>query len=608
MKTTVLTFIISIFVLSLQAQWQKMPGTARDIGVGAEGSVWVIGTGQVGASDFTIHRLNGTTWNQLSGGAVRIDVDPTGNAWVVNSSGQIYRWERNAWNQVEGTASDIGIGSNGHVWIIGKTATEGGFNIQRRRGSTWENIPGGALRIDVDHNGNAWVVNSYGNIFRWHNNSWLRVEGRGREIGICPEGNVYLVGWDAHGAGYRVFSGAANRPFSATDGGLVQVSGGPGGRIYGIDNANNIWRFGSGDALPEAPANTRMMTRFDPAVHGFKFVNNFTVPTQFAGINGPTFGGLCGGMVYAALDYFYARMPVPAQDYMPAERTTLQSYLYSRQMNSVERNLDKWAEYGFNPGGARNREFFTWGVEFGGGRLGELMRKIDAGDPVPLGLQSCGNDCGCNDPAGCMGSHQILAIGYDLGRYRGNTNNYAGDVQIFVYDPNYPGRTMILRPNVGGAMWYYENRPRDKWRAYFTDMKYTRSTPPAIPANASELVATFITGGDDLRGGGDQVNLVLILNDGSTLRFDRLNGGARWADGSSQSVARSLPAGFNPSTINSVRLETNFKGGFGGENWNLQEFFLEIKQNNSTTSLVSQSGTPLVRFTGERKVWEYRIR
>src|SRR6478752_5079889 len=48
-------------------------------------------------------------------------------------------------------------------------------------------------------------------------------------------------------------------------------------------------------------------TRFDPAVNGFHFVNtylNYFVP-------GVTTGGRCGGMSYAALDFFFAGQPVP---------------------------------------------------------------------------------------------------------------------------------------------------------------------------------------------------------------------------------------------------------------------------------------------------------
>ncbi len=214
-------------------------------------------------------------------------------------------------------------------------------------------------------------------------------------------------------------------------------------------------------------------------------------------------------MVYAALDYFKRNQPIPLQDYMPAEGTTLQRYLYDRQVNSIVENADKWGEYGFNPFGNRNREFFNWGIQMGSGRLGELRAFIDRGEPVPLGLQECGADCRCAN--GCPGSHQVLAIGYQLGRYSGDMTNHVEDVRIFVYDPNHPGRIMTLRPNVAGAWYEYVEDANCRWRAYFVNQKYRPSVPPAIAHTSSELLVEFVTGNDDLRGGNDNVNIVLLL-------------------------------------------------------------------------------------------------
>lgn len=354
----------------------------------------------------------------------------------------------------------------------------------------------------------------------------------------------------------------------------------------------------------------RVMTRFNPAVHGFKFVNNFSVQTRLAGFNGPTFGGLCGGMVYAALDYYYAGSLIPQQNYMPAEGMPLQSYLYNRQMNSALPNADKWIEYGVNPFGSRNREFFNWGLQLGSGRLGELISKIDRGDPVPLGLQACGNDCGC--PGGCPGSHQVLAIGYDMGRYKGDVGENIEDLSIFVYDPNYPGRTLTLQPKVGGAMYVYneegQNEVRScRWRAYFTDMKYTRSTPPAVSTAPNEVVAVFRTGGDDLRGGNDNVHLVLLMRSGATIRFENVNNGKRWADGSIQPISRPLAANFNAADIVGVRLETTLGGGIGGDNWNLEALKIEIRVNGANNIVFDKAATPLFRFTGNQRTREFRF-
>lgn len=355
--------------------------------------------------------------------------------------------------------------------------------------------------------------------------------------------------------------------------------------------------------LPGSAIAAPVMTRFNPDEHGFKFVNRFK--NIFISELNWTTSGLCGGMAYSALDYFNARMRIPQQDFMPAEGTTLQSYLYNRQVNSIERNVDKWVEYGFNPGGARNREFFNWGLQFGGGRLGELRQRIDRGQPVPLGLQSCGDDCGC--PGGCPGSHQVLAVGYDLGRYTGNLNVNAEDVSIFVYDPNFPNQILTLKPNVAGAMYGYAERPSKRWRAYFVDTKYSRATPPVIADRPNELIVRFDTGGDDLRGGNDNVHLALLLRTGATIRFENINDRKRWIDHSSQSVSRSLPASLRPEDIVGVRLETTFGGGMGGDNWNLDGLQVRVRVGSGDRTLLNRTGRPLFRFTGDQRVREFRF-
>lgn len=67
--------------------WQQMPGTARDISVGANGDVWILG---IGGGD--PHRWNGATWDYMDAYAgINIDVGPDGQAWMVKEDGTIWR-------------------------------------------------------------------------------------------------------------------------------------------------------------------------------------------------------------------------------------------------------------------------------------------------------------------------------------------------------------------------------------------------------------------------------------------------------------------------------------------------------------------------------------
>ena len=89
--------------------WQLLPGAAKDIDVGADGSAWVIGTNPV-PGGFGIYRFNGSGWDNVPGGAVRIGVGPDGLPWVVNSGGSIFRRSSNDWQLLPGAAVDIDVG------------------------------------------------------------------------------------------------------------------------------------------------------------------------------------------------------------------------------------------------------------------------------------------------------------------------------------------------------------------------------------------------------------------------------------------------------------------------------------------------------------------
>lgn len=170
-------------------------------------------------------------------------------------------------------------------------------------------------------------------------------------------------------------------------------------------------------------------TVFDPGWAGFKFTNNFT--NDFIPVLDWRTNGLCGGMSYAALDYYFASSrSIPQQWYAPGNGTPLRSYLYDRQVTSLNNNLDQWFELGNNPLGTRNHEFFEWGLS-NDSRITPLRHYLDAGIPVPIGLQGTGE----------TGNHQMVAIGYDMGRYAGDLGSNKGEFKIFVYDPNSPNTT-----------------------------------------------------------------------------------------------------------------------------------------------------------------------
>jgi len=63
------------------------------------------------------------------------------------------------------------------------------------------------------------------------------------------------------------------------------------------------------------------------------------------------------------------------------------------------------------------------------------------------------------------------------------------------------------------------------------------SPKPATPAGyIDQLELKFATGDDDLRGGNDNVNVLVSLKDGTTQAFENVNNSNRWADRTSSTV------------------------------------------------------------------------
>lgn len=350
---------------------------------------------------------------------------------------------------------------------------------------------------------------------------------------------------------------------------------------------------------------TKKMTNFNPAIHGFKFANTFSNELNIAGLNGPRLSGYCAGMAYAALDYYNSGISIPSQNFRPLKGTPLYEYIFTRQMNANLWNADKWAELITNPFGWRTDEFFNWGLQgSNGGRIQELKEFIDNGKPVPIGLFKGGN-------GGFNAHHEVLAIGYDMGRYKGDLGNFKEDFKIYICDANFPNQTMTLAVNPSTQSYYYLEDPSCNWLTYFVDKKCNASTPPRI-ANVvlpnDGLVRVFNieirTGGDDLRGGNDNVHAIVNYTDGTSDKYENINLRQRWINNYCETVTLNLRKPAKLNQIRSISFQTTFGGGIGGDNWNVDGIMIVAKEGNSERWVFNQVAYPIVRFDGNNRPFE----
>jgi hypothetical protein len=235
-----------------------------------------------------------------------------------------------------------------------------------------------------------------------------------------------------------------------------------------------------------------VMTDFRPSNDGFLFNNSgwtdapYTLPPLQGTPLDITFGnantGLCGGMVFAALDYFYDQQRIPQVMANPDNRDPLFLYLVARLfdtfdpmsislllalMSSAAADDDETlGEYVDLPCRARVMAYEEWPL---------VRADIDAGRPSPLVLQTIKS----NLPWDLGHCHQVLVYGYEA---------HGHSVKLHVYDPNKPldddvwmtfqdgdiGRRIKVDHNVGIT----EDDLSQSPIYCFIRMNYDRERPP----------------------------------------------------------------------------------------------------------------------------------
>ena len=193
------------------------------------------------------------------------------------------------------------------------------------------------------------------------------------------------------------------------------------------------------DIIESMPA--VLLPRFTAVANGFPFPNSWEpgtpvieLLTPFGTLKlGDASGGVCGGMVYAAADFYVFDRPVP-QERSPS----LFKYLCRRLLDSwsLPFGVVKYYNWQRRPGNTR-----TWlgtRLQSGVTRLTveeewpKIRAAIDSGVPAPLGLVKV-HSWRFQDMAH---NHQVLCHGY---------TDDGSNATLHVYDPNWPSRAVTLQ-------------------------------------------------------------------------------------------------------------------------------------------------------------------
>ena len=131
-----------------------------------------------------------------------------------------------------------------------------------------------------------------------------------------------------------------------------------------------------------------------------------------------------------------------------------------------------------------------------------------------------------------------------------------------------------------------------------TDKSLTIPLIIAAPSQVNRLALTFNTGSDDLRGGDDNLNVTIGYRDGTFQIVPNVNGGAKWSDNTKNVVNINLNHSVLPNDIINLKLETTFKGGWGGDNWNMNSVQVAAIGPNVNKVIFTYG---YKRFTGDDK-------
>ena len=216
-------------------------------------------------------------------------------------------------------------------------------------------------------------------------------------------------------------------------------------------------------------------TGFNPLLHGFHFTNNFTntvLSTPFGDI---TTSGRCGGMSFAALDYFYAHMTIPGHmDYdfgptqTPADGKPLPDYIYKREMDLIVSDGLRFFEWTERP------DHHTW-VRDGVTELTKneefpkLMATL-ANGPVPIALIVATSILHIGD------NHVIVASGAEF-------DESSGTMMVHGYDCRNPNEAVTLTSTADDPHFILTidryTDPSEVWRGWFV-ANYSAITPTYV--------------------------------------------------------------------------------------------------------------------------------
>lgn len=236
----------------------------RSLAIGNDGSVFAL------SFDGALSRWSNARnrFSSFPGVFSRIAVAPDGKPWGVTGRGEVWRHDGTTWRIVRGVAAqEINVGLNGTVIVAGNDETLYRYLVQEdrferlRSSLDGDSAPTGS-RVAIDPQGHLWTITKDHVILRCDTQPCERLAQPAREIGIGPEGSIFIV--DADNQLRRLNKSSGEWERIGIDATTVAV--GPGGKPWIANAKAEVWASGffprdeSGDLALAAATTTATAT------------------------------------------------------------------------------------------------------------------------------------------------------------------------------------------------------------------------------------------------------------------------------------------------------------------------------------------------------------
>jgi hypothetical protein len=287
-------------------------------------------------------------------------------------------------------------------------------------------------------------------------------------------------------------------------------------------------------ATDTRPSTIVKLTNFRVEEHGFNFSNSefvnkvariagqFGVPGLLQHVPHET-KGRCGGMAYAALDYFFNNIQIPSRSTAPPDGDVLADYILSRLFHSFSvPSAQKFVLWSFTQS---HDSWYGDGTRTLSNRIEtpKIMRALDRGTPVVIGLVGADIPYGDYSQLQDIGdhNHQVVAYGYRHTPSR-------GIVEFLIYDNNHPNEGVVLTMDTRTSQISYTGSTQRPLKGFFLHDYLGPRTPPIAneapiaiaggPYNGPKDVPILFDGSKSSDPDGGIVSFEWDFGDGTTSR------------------------------------------------------------------------------------------